>query len=190
MGKNKLLRMDLLNNVEDHVYGSVVMTGDPDISTRMCQYDQAQIAGTVYNMQKPWIIKIASLIGRVQLDSDKSLLLSEAEFICISIKIRMYAGKRQYAQILMKGPVSVQTFVYLMNLERGGHDREIDAETYACLSHGSGQAGGCTVSMRRNASRSGENFQRAVRNAVRENMCVKIDNHGASITHYYSELKT
>ena len=170
MGKDKFFRMDLLDEMENHFHGSIIVPRDSDIISCMCQHDQTQITGTVDDMKKPGIIQVTPLIGRVQLDPDKPLLFSETQLIRVSIKIRMNAGKRQNPHILVKSPVSVQAVIYLMDLERRCHDRQVDAKIYACLSHGSGQAGCRTVGIRRNICRSGKNFKRARRYTVRKNM--------------------
>ncbi len=56
-----------------------------------------------------------------------------------------------------------------------------DAKINPCLIHGSGKAGGSSVRVRRDAGRRRQDIQRALRNMIRENVCVEIDNHGASI---------
>jgi hypothetical protein len=189
MGKDKLFRMDLLDDMENHFHGSIIVPRDSDINPCMCQYDQIQIAGTVDDMKKPGIIQVTPLIGRVQLDPRKPLFLPKAQLVFKALKIRVDAGERQDSKRMVVFPVPVKAVIYFMNLKRRGHDGQVDAQADAGLLHGSGKTGSGSVGMHGNMRRGGKNLQRARRNVIRENVCVKINYHEASIAHGKGMIK-
>ncbi len=116
MGKDEILRMNLIQNMKSHPYICEVMFRDSDIEAGVRYDDQAQITGTVNDPQEPVVIKITVLISGVQLDSAEALAFSQPEFILIVFKIRMHAGEREDALLKLVFPVFQKAVVDLMDL--------------------------------------------------------------------------
>ena len=143
----------------------------------MGQHHQAQLPAAVQNAQIANIVKVGSLILRVEFNPFQSQRGDTAELFPVAVKIRVDA-----AQGINPGLRSLVVHpgggvVYMGHLVGVGGNREHQAGIYPRLGHGGPQSGGGAVGERVGVGEKLQLFYRGGGNFVRKNMGVNINNH-------------